>query len=105
MEEIPVIGEMSEDVLSDVFEDALAGFGIEESLFNDVKIDEASDPLAAAFAHGLNSSPPTTTENNPVPSSIYVERDSSPMPVPSEILPMTGPPQGPKSGPKGPPKE
>ena len=105
MEEIPVISEMSEDVLSDVFEDALAGFGIEESLFNDVKIDEASDPLAAAFAHGLNSSPPPTTENNPVPSSKNVEMDTSPMPNPSANLPMTGPPQGPPmtGPPQGPP--
>ena len=105
IEEIPVVTEMSEDVLSDVFEDALAGFGMEDSLFNDVKIDEASDPLAAAFAHGLNSSPPPTTENNPIPLSKNVGMDTSPMPDPSANLPMTGPPQGPKSGPKGPPKE
>ncbi len=132
IEEIQVVSEMSEDVLSDVFEDALAGFGMEDSLFNDVKIDEASDPLAAAFAHGLNSSPPPTTENNPIPLSKNVGMDTSPMPDPSANLPMTGPPQGPpmtgppqgppmtgppqgppmtgppqgpKSGPKGPPKE
>ena len=36
LEEIPVLTEISEDILSDVFEDALSGFGIEELLPNNI---------------------------------------------------------------------
>ncbi len=132
LEEIPVVNEISEDVLSNVFEDALAGFGIEESSFNDIKIDDSADPVAAAFAHGLNSSSPSDSENNPVTISENEEvktpsisNSSSnlamteppqgppmtgppqgpPMTGPPQGPPMTGPPQGRKSGPKGPPKK
>ena len=113
LEEIPVVAEVSEDVLSDVFEDALAGFGMEESLFNDVNINEETDPLAAAFAHGLNSSPPPT-ENRTISTAEKIDVTTSPMTnepanhpitVPPQGPPMAGPPQGPKSGPKGPPKK
>ena len=113
LEEIPVVAEVSEDVLSDVFEDALAGFGMEESLFNDVNINEETDPLAAAFAHGLNSSPPPT-ENRTISTAEKIDVTTSPMTnepanhpitVPPQGPPMTGPPQGPPMAgpPQGPP--
>ena len=114
LEEIPVVNEISEDVLSNVFEDALAGFGIEESSFNDIKIDDSADPVAAAFAHGLNSSSPPASENNPVTISeneevktFSISNSSSNLAIaePPKRPPMTGPPQGPPmtGPPQGPP--
>ena len=116
LEEIPVLTEISEDILSDVFEDALSGFGIEELLPNNILTDDEKNPLAAAFAHGLNSSSSPTSESksttekiNSVTSSVSKSPQASPMTGPTQGPPMTGPPQGPplgaKSGPKGPPKK
>ena len=110
LEEIPVVAEISDDVLSDVFEDALAGFGMEESMFNEVPINEGGDPLAAAFAHGLNASPPHTTEINSISKSENKEVATSPITGPTLTGPpqapaMTEPPQGPAmtGPPQGPP--
>ena len=110
IEEISNISEISEDILSDVFETALADFGMAISLSDDLSVNDENDPLAAAFAHGINS-PSSTEINNNVESPIVPtpERDihslGPPTAGPPQGPPMAGPPQGPPMAgpPQGPP--
>ena len=107
LEEIASISEPSQDLISDVFENALAGFGMDVSSSNEFNINEENDPLAAAFAHGISSAPPTKIEENivlkseiPGPSTL-VETPIQQEPQ-MAAPPMAGPPQGPPmAGPKG----
>ncbi|MBA45800.1 MAG: hypothetical protein CMB31_04355, partial [Euryarchaeota archaeon] len=92
IEEITIESENSQDLLSDAFENALSGFGIEDSFSNQININEENDPLAAAFAHGISNSPPSP----PTPIENQIGSNSeNPMTGPPQGPQMTGPPQGP----------
>jgi len=114
LEEIASISEPSQDLISDVFENALAGFGMDVSSSNEFNINEENDPLAAAFAHGISSPPPTKNEGNVVlkseisgPSTLVEtpKQQEPQMAAPPQGPPMTGPPPGPPmtGPPPGPP--
>ena len=95
IEEVSNLPQGSNDVLSDVFENALAGFGIESISSNEIVLDEQHDPVAAAFAQGISTEIPQQT-SEPIPSKIEISTTQEPQITGSlEALPMAGPPQAP----------
>jgi len=116
MEQISNIPDDSNnDVLSDVFENALADFGMPISPLNGVVLNNQSDPVAAAFAQGMTNEiaiPASTPTPPPVELSMPPQgpqKESAPqgppMAGPPQGPPMAGPPQGPPMAgpPQGPP--
>jgi hypothetical protein len=115
-DEISNISFDSKDVLSNVFEDALADFGMEVSLTNGVmKIDD-DNPLATAFSHGVDlgnnsldskEEHDNSSQNQDLPPNPPITNppQGPPMTGPPQGPPMTGPPQGPPmtGPPQGPP--
>ena len=71
IEEVTNLPQGSNDVLSDVFENALAGFGIESTSSNEIVLDEQHDPVAAAFAQGISTEIHQQT-SEPIPSKIEI---------------------------------
>jgi len=105
----------SNDVLSDVFESALADFGMAISSPDGIVLNDQNDPVAAAFAQGMTTeiatpsstpiSPPSEIPMPPRGPSVDEPPQGPPMAGPPQGPPMAGPPQGPPMAgpPQGPP--
>ena len=105
IEEVSNLPQGSNDVLSDAFENALAGFGIASTSSNEIVLDEQHDPVAAAFAQGISTEISQQT-SEPIPPKLEISTAEEPQITgPPQGPPMAGPPAGPPmSGPpQGPP--
>ncbi|MBI32228.1 MAG: hypothetical protein CMB72_06625, partial [Euryarchaeota archaeon] len=95
IEQLSNLSQGSNDVLSDAFENALAGFGISSISSNEIVLDVQNDPVAAAFAQGISTEIPQQSTDSIPPKKEISTTQEAPMAESPQGPPMAESPQGP----------